>query len=79
MTFAHGSNWYLFCGKIVQIQLLAFVLIHTPVKVYITLLGQKSQILHYIFIINNGQKSLAFKGTVRSDWISLRVVSLDRS
>jgi hypothetical protein len=45
-------SWYLFYGKIVQIKLFVLVLIHTPVKVYITSLVQKSQILHYIFYIN---------------------------
>jgi hypothetical protein len=51
MTFAHCFSWYLFYGKIVQIQLFVFVLIHTPVKVHVTSLVQKSQNLHYIFYI----------------------------
>jgi hypothetical protein len=56
MTFAHCFKWYLFYGKIVQIQLLALVLIHTPVKMYVLVLVQKSQILHYIFYINGQEK-----------------------
>ncbi len=69
MTFAHCFHWYLFYEKIVQIQLLAFVLIHTHVKVYVTSLVQKSQIFHNIFYIN-GQESRTLKQIIKMKAIS---------